>query len=260
MKKIRLLAALLVILMLPLSVMFGCNKPDEDPEDPDTGDEGGETPGGNTGGGGDQTSSVPADNDGLSGNGYLVMFNFNAAKRGNLNVDVAPYKRFFTVDASKKDTFYAVDDKAGKNGTGALLVQRTNSNDKSNFAFTTTSLGSAFGSQHTLEFDIKLGKGLLGDTLYDIADKSADQTLISIAPDGKITDCDGMLLYVADKLEGEWVHIALAVDDRARTYDVYINGVKKAETVSFSNKAYSVSEDLDQYLFWLKGENLLLLS
>ena len=128
MKKIRFLAALLVILMLPLSVLFGCNKPDEDPDDDPTEDDGGSTGGNKPSGGGSSTTTKPADNDGLSGNGYLVMFNFNVAKRGNLPT-VAPYSRFFTVDNTKKGTFYAVDDKAGKNGTGALLMQRTNSND-----------------------------------------------------------------------------------------------------------------------------------
>ncbi len=254
MKKIRFLAALLVILMLPLSVLFGCKKPEEKPEDdPEEEEGGGETGGGTGNGGSGNVSTTPIDNDGLSGNGYLVMFHFDAAKRGNLNVDVAPYKRFFTVDTGKSGTAYSVDDKMGKNGTGALLIERKGTNASSNVAFMTTALGSSFDSQHTLEFDIKLGKGLLGDTLEVIADKKAKQTLVSISPDGKIVDCDGMLLYEANKLEGEWVHIAIAVDDRACKYDVYINGVKRATEVAFSNKSYSTTEDLEQYSFKLAG-------
>ena len=254
MKKIRFLAALLVILMLPLGVLFGCNKPDEEPNDDPNEESGGQTPGGNKPSGGGNVSNVPADNDGNSGNGYLVMFNFDAAKSGNLKVDAAPYKRFFAIDSEKAGTSYVIKDKSGKNGTGALLMRREGTNAASNFSFKTDSLGSAFDSQHILEFDIKLRKGLLGDTLEVVADKKSKQVLISITPEGKVFDCDGILLYTADKLEAEWVHIAIAVDDSEREYVVYINGAKRTDNIAFSNKAYSSSEELEKYTFRLTGD------
>ncbi len=257
MKKIRFLAALLVILMLPLSVLFGCNKPDEDPDndDPDVNENEGENNnqggGGNGGGNDDDISSKPTDNDGLSGNGYLVMFNFDVAKRGDFP-DVVPYSRYIKPTANQKGTIYIIDDKGGKNGSGALLIQRTGSNAASSVAFMTTALGGTFGTQHTLEFDIKLGKGLLGDTLEVRADKGSGQTLLSFTPDGKILDCDGTVVFETDKLS-EWVHIALCVDDRARTYSTYVNGVKKNAELAFSNSAYPTT-DLTQYMFKLAGD------
>ncbi len=254
MKKIRFLAALLVLLMLPLSVLVGCNNnpDDKEPEDPveDPAGNNGNT-GGNSGGNTD-VSDTPADNDGLSGNGYLVMFNFNVAKRGNLPT-VAPYSRYLKATTGLKNTSYIIDDEGGKNGSGALLIQRKGGAAKSAVVFTASALGGTFGSQHTLEFDIKLGNGLFGDKLEITAgDGSASSAakLLTVTTDGKLLDCDGTTLYeIKSSYATEWVHVALAVDDRASTYSAYINGVRKINESSFSSKSIEVS----QYAFALSG-------
>lgn len=249
MKKIRFLAALLVLLMLPFSVLIGCND-DKDPEDDDpkdpVEDPGTTTPGGNDT---DISDTVP-DNDGLSGDGYLVMFNFNVAKRGDFPT-VAPYSRYIKPTTSAmKNTIYVIDDKGGKNGSGALLIQRTdNSSSQASVVFSASAI-SAFGTQHTLEFDVKIGGGLLGDTLNVFAGATSGKKLLSITPEGKIADCEGTPVYTVENSKvSEWVHVALAVDDRACTYDVYVNGVKKTSETTFE----TASSDVEQYTFALAG-------
>ena len=77
MKKIRLLALLLALLMLPLGTLFSC-KPDDVPDDPDDDNEQEEPEDPDTG-------DVNIDNDGTR-SGYLVFFTFDAAKRGRRHV------------------------------------------------------------------------------------------------------------------------------------------------------------------------------
>jgi predicted small lipoprotein YifL len=116
MKKIRILAAVLAVLMLPLATLFACGKTEPvEPPKQDTStliiDPNNPPP----------EKVVEVDNDG-SKDGYLLFYNFNEHKAGNLK-EAEPYSDFIT-GVAKDGCAYVVLSKKGAENDNALLIQR----------------------------------------------------------------------------------------------------------------------------------------
>ncbi len=230
MKKVRILAVVLAVLMLPIGLLISCEtNPSDEPSDSSSFTTSSvET---------QEVSTTPPDNDGTR-DGYLMYFSFDEADRGDLRTDLLPYATYFTT-AEKEGSLYLIDDKGGVDGSGALLIQRLDAQTDAYVELTTTGMPS-LSAQHTVEFDIKVSEGLLGDGINLYSRKSVNnaacsETFVRITEDG-VYDGDGALLY---EINGEeWLHVAIAVDDENLTYDIYVNGGKLTASTKFTNVSY----------------------
>lgn len=257
MKKVRILAVVLAVLMLPFGLLVSCK------DNPSTDNPDGSSSSWTTGNIETQEPvSYPRDNDGTA-DGYLMYFSFNAAARGDLRTDIDPYKSYFST-AAKDGALYLIADKGGVNGSGALLIQREGTNQDAYVELTTNGM-SALTARHTLEFDVNVGEGLIGDGFNIYSRKelngACSQVFIRLTQTG-LYDGDGALLYEFPAFG--WYHISLAVDDEARTYDVYVDGGKLTNGTKYTNKNYpafsdqrlttyriatNVGEGLDTYIY-----------
>lgn len=234
MKKIRILAVVLAVLMLPFGLLISCNN-NTNPDDP--ADSSSWTTGPiDT----QEVTTLPPVDDGTA-EGYLLYFTFDNAPRGEFRTDLEPYNSYFTFEDSKEGALYLVDDKGGVNGGGALLIQREGANSDAYVEFSTLKMGSSFIAQHTFEFDINIGEGLVGDGINIYSRKelngACSQVFVRITEDG-VYDGDGSLLYEFPAFG--WYHISVAVDDEARVYDIYVDGGKMTNGTKYSNINYPV--------------------
>ena len=118
--------------------------------------------------------------------------------------------------------------------------------------------------RHTLEFDISIGMGNdtniyvngrkdpegAGDIQFNsfVWYKAGDRRLYA----GSIAIAEGFN-------DGEWHNIAITIDDTAGCYDVYLDGVKVANGVRYSNDKYPTADQqrVDLYrITMLKGTSL----
>ncbi len=237
MKKIRLLALILALLMLPLSLLVACNKDDTPDDEPGTEEPGGDTtePGGDDGGKDDEKDDVVYDKDGTA-SGYLMFFNFDAAQRGDLRTDTKPYKPFLTVDSKAEGVGYIITSDFAKSGN-SLLIQREDSNAEAKFEINLASV-SGISAMHTIEFSIKVGEGYITDdiTFYGLKG-TASNTFIKLTSKG-ITDASGNLLYEYKETD-EWLDIAIGIDDAEKKYNVFVGGAKLTSDVSYTTAAYT---------------------
>ncbi len=240
MKKFRLLAVLLAILMLPISMFVACNE-EETPDDPvvepgtETPEDPVETP---------DESDEPVDEtvydaDG-TGTGYLMFFNFDAAKRGDLRVDTKPYSTYFEVDDKAADVIYIVEPDSGKE-KGALLIQREKGAATGAVSIKATNV-PGISAQHTVEFDVLVGSQYLTDDLTFYGYKGTEaQPLLKITTKA-ICDGDGNVLCALDGTK-KWVHISIAVDDEARESTIYVDGAMMTSGGAYANSGYGKWSD-----------------
>ena len=228
MKKIRILAVLLAVLMLPIGLLVGCDKPEE-PQETTT------LPPIET----DPLPVVSVDKDGTK-DGYLMFFTFDEADRGDFRTDTKPYSEFFT-SVEKAGAKYVIDDEAGKDGKGALLIQREGVKADPYIDINVAGI-SGLTATNIIEFDIKVSEGLIGDTIYlDSVKATYVANLVKITADA-VCDGDGFALYEIKETD-TWLHIAVAINDAARTYDVYVNGAKMTDDSVITNQAYPAWAD-----------------
>ncbi len=233
MKKFRLLAALLAILMLPIGLLVACN--DDTPDDPGTEDPGTDNPGTeDPGTDKPEVDNTVYDDDG-TGDGYIMFYDFDAAARGDFRVDTKPYSSAFEITTEQEGILYIVDPNAGKT-KGALLIQRENTSGAAELKVTASKI-DGLTAQHVIEFDIKVGEGYITDTVTLTGVKGTEKhSFLQITPKG-VADGDGNLLYTMKGDEG-WLHIGLAIDDEARTYNIYVNGGKLTKDAAYKSDAY----------------------
>ncbi len=228
MKKIRLLAVLLAILMLPLSLLVACkdDTPDPDP-DPDPGVNPGEKDPGE--------DEEEYDKDGAA-SGYLMFFNFDAAGRGDLRADTKPYSSYLNIDDDAEGVSYIVTNDFAKSGN-SLLIQREGSAGAASFELDLAAV-NGLGSSHTVEFDVKVGDGYITDDITFFGTKySGTNNFLKLTAKG-VCDGSGNMLYEYTA-EDDWLSIAVAIDDAAQTFNIYVNGAKCTSDISYkSNELY----------------------
>ncbi len=234
MKKFRLLAALLAILMLPVGLLVACDgdkDPDPnpgpvDPVDPDPGDGDGD-------GDGDGEDEVVYDNDGTK-DGYLMFFNFDAAVGGNLNVKTKPYSNFFGLEVEDDSGIIYIVDKMSAKDKQSLLISRKDSAKSAKFDVVLKNI-VGLSSSHTFEFDVRVSNGCITDDVSIVGTKGTTTQVFATIKEGGVYDAGDTRVYKISE-EDEWINVALGINDLARTYTIYVNG----EIVSADN-AYNVS-------------------
>ena len=252
MKKIRLLALLLALLMIPFSVLFACQKDDVDNDEDEEENENEE-----------EEEIIPTDptvvidkkvDDGTK-SGFLAFFNFDKADNGNLGVITPPANtsdpNYYTY-ADAKPIYPYFDYLSGTiTSGGAYTVKSLNSSNKylsiqrvggiaENVSLSFDVYESYLDdAKHIIQFDVDFTRGLFGaDAIVYGVKGSANQPLITITNDA-IYDCNGVAIYgeKADDTRG-WINIAIVVSDGERIYDVYVDGgdgyVKQTSAVEYS--------------------------
>lgn len=230
MKKIRILAAVLAVLMLPLATLFACNKEPDwvFEQNPDLIIKPGDEPAGPT---------VTVDNDG-SKDGYLLFYNFNEHELGNLK-ESEPYSDYIA-PAEKDGCSYVVKAKKGSENDNVLLITSPDGNTLDPYLSVFVKNAADLNPQHMLEFDIRWEKGLFLGTASVLGRKEGPTTtsFLKITNDG-IGDDSGAIYYGDDAADVEgWVNVQIVIDDINRVYDLYINGVKKLSAAPYANTAY----------------------
>ena len=267
MKKIRLLAILLAILMIPFSMLFAC-KDDEVVEDPEEeGDDAEAAP---------ESPKAPVvyDDDG-SAPGYLMFFHFDAAGRGNLNIvapvknasdftkdfkEEAPYSTYLT-GSYQAGTAYTVryDDVEGSN---YLSIERYEKKAAPIFTVDIkNSLADDLESDHMLEFSLNFRDGLFASPvdIYGLKG-SVKNTFITIEQDidGAVLmkDGDGATIY-GDKATDKkgWITVSLVVSDASRQYEIYVDGYRQTNGPEYSAATYKSwnEEQTEAYCFTIRG-------
>lgn len=275
MKKIRLLALLLALLMIPFGMLFACDDdpddseledPDDDDDDDDDDDKGG------------SSSTVVLNktvNDGTKA-GYLAFFSFDNADRGNLGVieaptstsdpnylaysDLKPIEPYYTYFRGTlvNGGAYTVKTLSGSNKY--LSVQRTGKKMTApSFIFNVgTALSQDLNATHILEFKLDFSKGLFGETVTLSGVKGVvTQTLFTIEDD-VIYDCNGDAIYGEKETDKhDWIDVAIVIDDSKRTYDIYIDMVKQTSSLAYNNASYKSwnQEALTGYRFDIATTN-----
>ncbi len=235
MKKIRLLALLLALLMLPLGMLAACDKEKDptvdpaDPVDPNPGD--------------DKTEVTYPDG---SKTGYLMFFNFDAATPGDYNSKEENYGSYFTAEEAN-GVSYLIDKSIAKE-KNSFLIRREDSDAISKLEVYVQDV-KGIGSSHTVEFDVRVEDGCITDEMSIIGKRVGDltQTLVKFMPDG-IYDADGNLVY--EYAEGaKWINFALGIDDANGKYTLYIDG-SEITTLSYVT-AYKTSATgvIESYTF-----------
>lgn len=250
MKKIRILALILALLMLPLGMLVSCKK---DPVDEDGDDEGGD--GGNMRPTGSGTTVAE---DGTKA-GYLCYYTFDSATVGRFTQE-EPYTIFQPIVSGESAGIPVIGrrDIGSKKG-GYLGIERgkTKTNPYYNLLVMTI---AGFSATHVISFDIYVGPAVQ-DTIYLYGRKGNGifNEFLSVVPNsrGARVNIGGKYTAYTASTAGEWVNFALAIDDINRVFDVYINGVKTYEEVPYINDAYEDWETLkiDKYRFTVAGSN-----
>lgn len=232
MKKIRLLALLLALLMLPIGMLFSCQPKDGPEDDPDVGNnETPEDPG---------TEDVVMDNDGTR-SGYLVYFNFDAAARGNLP-DKAPYTTYLNLPV-KEGGSYVVDKKFGSTTDGTLLVYRKDSSTDPYVEVKVENvLAADLESEHMLQFKVRFEDGLFGTEAKVYGRKGGSKSVTQeflVIGNGYIKDCAGNTVYGDDPADKRgWITVSLMINDQKGVYDIFIDGIKKTNSLAYTNSGY----------------------
>ncbi len=244
MKKIRILALILALLMLPLGILVSCKKdvPDDDDEEEEGG--GGSSPSRPT------TSTTAVIEDGKK-SGYLRYYNFDKVSFGDFqsSEEYQPYS-FFYPDRTKEGSGY-IFGRRDVNGRGGYLgITRSAVRSAPYYDINILDI-SDLTSYHVISFDVYLGGGVLKDTARFIGRKTKSgifNTFLTFYPDGRIAASGKYNFYTA-KASGEWVNVALAIDDMNREFDVYVNGVKMLVDVEYATEAYENWEimKIDRY-------------
>ena len=244
MKKIRLLAMLLAILMIPFGMLFAC----KDDENPDDDDQDVEEPGDDD----DETSgpqqNIVYDDDGAnSDGGYLMYFHFDAAEAGMLGI-VPP-----STDTTKPESAYILEPPYSnylegtlvngstytvrKDGTRSFLaMERRNVSGAPTIKVKVEdALGSDIDADHMLAFDIYFENGLFGSPIDVYGTKNAAKskfTFLSIE-NGAIKDCTGNTVY-GDKPTDKtgWINVAIVISEQGRTYDIYVDGIRQTDAAA----------------------------
>ncbi len=233
MKKIRLLALLLALLMLPIGLLAACDdNKDPEPDPAPTPDD-------------DEEEEIVYD-DG-SKTGYLMFFNFDAAATGDLNIKEEPYATFFDVDDTQEGIIYTIDKMQSKT-KNSLLIARENSDKNATFSILLEGVKN-LSAAHTLEFDMRVKAGCITDTIkLNGTRKGSVQTLIKISVDG-IYDSNDAPLYMYEE-NADWINVALGIDDENGKYTLYVDGVSVASDIKFSNAYKTWTEGVpEKYTF-----------
>ena len=237
MKKIRLLALLLALLMLPLGTLFSC-KPDDVPDDPDDDDEQEEPENPDTG-------DVNIDNDGTR-SGYLVFFTFDAAKRGNIPSESQPYSTFLNFPV-KDGGSYVIDKKFGSTTDGTLLIHREQGKKTDPYMDLKVD-GAVEGlfSEHMVQFKVRFEDGLFGSEAKVYGRKGGSTSITQdfiVFGNGYIKDCAGNVIYGDDPDDKRgWITVSLLIDDQNGVYDIYIDGIKKTNKLAYTSNSYPLWE------------------
>ncbi len=263
MKKIRLLAILLAMLMIQFGMLFSCTDEEEPEEEEEEEEEEGGSGSSGTGSILSAGNKVVADGTRF---GYLAYFDFDYADNGNLGVIKAPdkptdpnynkYSDLKLVDpystyfdgALVTGGAYTVKPHSASGKYGKYLsIQKTNGNITAPYLDLKVKVeGTVFDSgandfqnQHIIEFDLEFSKGLFGTPVsFASCNESSRQTLFRIE-DNIMYDCNGNAIYGEKSTDKEgWVSVALVIDGSAKKYDIYIDMVKQTDGVAFSNQGY----------------------
>ena len=254
MKKIRLLAILLAMLMIPFSMFFACDNTEElgDDDVVDDDDDGDDAP----------TAPIVLDDDGSNPDGgYLMYFHFNAAGDGRLNI-IKP-----STDTTKSESQYVLEAPystylEGNNVQGGSFVVRTK-DDRSFLAIErvdantrptlSIKVGEAFtddiDADHMLRFDLFFENGHFGSAVDVYGGKnSAKNTFTFLTVENGdqkpvIKDAVGNVVY-GDKETDKtgWIDVAILISEQTRKYDIYIDGIKQTDGVGL-NSAYPAWND-----------------
>ena len=242
MKKIRLLAILLAMLMIPFSMFIAC---DEDPDDEDPVDD--EEPGDDDDEESTPTAPIVMDDDGSNPDGgYLMYFHFNAAGDGMLNI-IKP-----SSDTTKPESQYVLEAPystylEGSSVTGGSYVVRTSGTrsflaieriNASTSPTLTVKVGEALSSDidadHMIRFDLYFEKGYFGSPvdLYGGKNSSKSKFTFLTIEDGALKDASGSVIY-GDKADDKtgWIDVAIVVSEQTRKYDIYVDGIKQTSSV-----------------------------
>ncbi len=257
--KLRLLALLLALLMIPFGMLFAC-KDDEDPdEDPDKSQDDDDDDDNK----GEQNTVVSVGNkkvDDGKKTGWLAFFSFDNADNGNLGVIDAPasssdpnYSGY--ADAKPIEPYF--DNFRGSIVAGGAYTVKTASGTDKYLSIQRTdrnigvpvldfNVGTAVGdleSDHIVQFQLDFTRGLFGATVSFMGVKgSTTQTLFSVKDD-LISDCYGNVIYGdKDTDKHDWITVAMVISDAKKTYDIYIDDgsgfVKQTNGLVYSNGSY----------------------
>ena len=275
MKKIRILALLLALLMLPFSAFVACgdgetgddkqqqNKPsgdDDDPKDP-------EEPGS-----GNQGNVSEPDKDGTQ-TGYEMYFHFNAAKPGRLpswvysgtvsymTYERAPYSTYLTAP-QKEGGSYMIEKRVGSETDGCLVIYRADGYKTDPYVdIKVADALPSLGDTYILSFDTRLEEGIHTAPVNIQGRKMVGSTatfakFITIQ-NTEIYDNAGRLIYGRESngFKEGWHEISIFVNDLDRKFDVYVDKSKVTEmSVGYDNDSYPDSTTLPTaYRFWIDG-------
>ena len=248
MKKIRILALILALLMLPLGMLVSCKKDDVDTDG--DGDDDGAT------GSGQQrptTSTTTIVDDGSKA-GYLCYYTFDNAPIGSAFTAAQPYNFFSHVGTGS--FVFGRRDVNGRKG-GYLGIERAATKANPYFDLQVMTL-SGFSFTHVISFDIYLGGGAMKDDVQFVGRKGSGvfNNFLTFYTDGTVYAADKYQFFTA-KASGEWVNFAVAINDTTREFDVYVNGVKKLVGVTYSNENYEGWDTMkiDRYRLTVRGAN-----
>jgi len=257
MKKIRLLAILLAMLMIPFSMFFACDNTEdpENEEEEEEGDNEGDDPTSNP------TRPIVMDNDGTNiDGGYLMYFHFNAAGDGKLNI-IEP-----SADASSAESEYVLEAPystylSGSSVVGGNYVVRT-AGGESFLAIERDAVSSnptlkikvkeAFSSDidadHVLQFKLYFEEGFFGAPVNVYASKGSNKLTYLTVENGAIKDGNGNVVYgeKADDKRG-WITVSIVISEQSRVYDLYIDGIRQTTSVEFPSDYPSWNTQIDSY-------------
>ncbi len=249
MKKIRILALILALLMLPLGMLVSCKKDDVDTGDDDDDDDG-------TGSNQQRptTSTTTVVDDGRRA-GYLCYYTFDNAPIGSQFTSAAPYGFFNNFNAG---TFvFGRRDVNGRKG-GYLGIERAAVKAGPYYDLQVMTL-PGFSYTHVVSFDIYLGGGLMKDNVQFVGRKGSGifNPFLTFYPDGTVYAASKINFYRA-KDTGEWVNFAVAINDMTREFDVYVNGVKKLVGVGYNTENYESwdLQKIDKYRLLIGDSNM----
>lgn len=253
MKKIRILALILALLMLPLGMLVSCK------EDPDT-DNGGDDDGGSGGGTTKPTGSTTVVAEDGTKSGYLCYYTFDSATVGRFT-QAEPYTIFQPIVTGDSAGTAVVGrrDVGGKKG-GYLGIERGNTKTNPYYNILVNSVAGFNTSAHVLSFDIYVGP-TVKDTIYFYGRKGNGvfNEFMAIVPNirGAQVIIGGKYTAYTASASGEWISFAFAIDDANRVFDVYMNGAKAYEKVPYRNDTYedSATQKIDKYRFTFAGSN-----
>ncbi len=275
MKKIRLLAILLAILMMPLGMFFSCNdeedsdadKEKEEEEDDDDDDE-------------SSTSPKPVVSkvveDGFQKDGAFIYFTFDNAENGNLGVvpsstnpsdlnynakPVEPYYSNFKGTVAKGGA-YTVRTLTSTNKY--LSIERTGGVYSSPmFDFNVGTAVTGVTAKHIIQFKMDFTNGLFGAPVSFSGVKGSSVQNFFTIKNNIMYDCNGVAIYGEKSTDKQgWIRIDIVINDtvedtRRQKYDIYIDLVKQTNGVEFSNYNYqSFSQNRSvAYRFSISGND-----